>query len=73
MKTFYLILFTSLAFCVQAQVNIEGVVETKTGIPVAGANIFIQGSYDGCTTDGKVCFHHQHVRHTDTDNQLYWL
>ncbi len=58
MKTFYLILFTSLAFCVQAQVNIEGVVETKTGIPVAGANIFIQGSYDGCTTDtmGRFAF-----------------
>lgn len=51
MKTFYLILFISLNFCLQAQVHITGVVETKPGLPVAGANVFIQGSYDGCTTD----------------------
>lgn len=51
MKTFYLILFISLNFCLQAQVHISGVVETKPGLPVAGANVFIQGSYDGCTTD----------------------
>ena len=34
-----------------AQVNVSGVVIEKNGDPVIGANIFIQGSYDGSMTD----------------------
>jgi hypothetical protein len=58
MKAILFIIFHSLIFFTQAQVHISGIVETKPGNPVAGANVFIQGSYDGGTTDslGKFDF-----------------
>ena len=34
-----------------AQISVSGVVMEKNGSPVIGANIFIQGSYDGSMTD----------------------
>lgn len=51
MKTILFLTIQFLILCVQAQVHLSGIVETKPGIPVSGANVFIQGSYDGCTTD----------------------
>jgi hypothetical protein len=36
---------------VSAQNHISGWVITTPGNPVAGANVYLQGSYDGCTSD----------------------
>jgi hypothetical protein len=51
MKAILIIFFQSLIFYAQSQIHISGIVEVKPGIPVAGANAFIQGAYDGSTTD----------------------
>jgi hypothetical protein len=51
MKTIFFIFFQSLIFFAQAQVKISGIVETRPGIPLPGANVILQGTYDGCTTD----------------------
>jgi hypothetical protein len=50
MKAILIIFFQSLIFYAQSQIHISGIVEVKPGIPVAGANAFIQGAYDGSTT-----------------------
>jgi hypothetical protein len=51
MKPVFLILFQFLFLFSQAQIKISGTVITKPGEPVNGVNIFIQGTYDGSTTD----------------------
>jgi hypothetical protein len=51
MKTILLIALQFFAFVAMAQVEIGGKVITTTGEPVSGANVFIQGSYDGTTSD----------------------
>ena len=51
MKIRLLILAILLSLCSRAQVKVSGTVVGSSGKPVAGANVFIQGSYDGCTTD----------------------
>ncbi|NQU88152.1 MAG: TonB-dependent receptor [Mariniphaga sp.] len=51
MKTIYTILFQFLIISAFSQVNISGTVSSQSGEPIAGANLFIQGSYDGSTTD----------------------
>lgn len=58
MKPFLIIFFNILVITVQSQVQISGTALTANGTPVIGANIFIQGSYDGATTDstGKFAF-----------------
>ncbi|MFM2214500.1 MAG: hypothetical protein RL427_1763 [Bacteroidota bacterium] len=51
MKTFYisiLLLLTTLGF---AQNTISGAVVDEKNKPVTGANVFIEGTYDGATTD----------------------
>ena len=49
---FFFILHTILA----QQVNINGIVTSVVGHPISGANIFIEGSYDGATSDAKGLF-----------------
>ena len=56
MKINLLILFQFLILIAQAQVEISGVVVNEQGRPVVGANLFIQGSYDGCTSDSLGMF-----------------
>lgn len=51
MKQILLILFQLIILYAQAQVIISGTVVTKPGQPVAGVNLFIQGTYDGATSD----------------------
>ncbi len=51
MKTFLIILFQFLIFFAQAQVTISGTVVTKPEKPVSGVNVFLQGTYDGTTSD----------------------
>jgi len=52
MKTLILILtFLFSILCVSAQVVLKGKVIDEKQLPLAGANIFLQGSYDGTTAD----------------------
>lgn len=51
MKTILFILAQFLILHLAAQVKISGVVLSEKNEPVTGANIFIQGSYDGTTSD----------------------
>jgi len=57
MKTLLIILFQFLILIAHAQVRISGVVVSETGSPLSGVNIFIQGTYDGTTTDSLGVFH----------------
>ncbi len=48
-----ILLFTFLFFCAAslfAQTTISGIVTDVKGVPVLGANIFIEGTYDGATS-----------------------
>ncbi len=51
MKTILFLLFQSLIIFSQAQVQLSGNVFTPKGESLSGVNVFIQGSYDGSTTD----------------------
>lgn len=41
-----------------AQVNVNGVITDSKGIPILGANVYLEGTYDGATSDinGKFSF-----------------
>ena len=56
MKPFLFILLYGMILTVSAQVQISGIVETESGDPVTGANVYLQGSYDGGTTDSGGVF-----------------
>ena len=52
MRTIILILtFLFSVSCVFAQVRLAGKVTDEKQLPLAGANIFLQGTYDGTTAD----------------------
>lgn len=51
MKTILIILFQLLVIFASSQVKISGQVTTQNGDPVAGANLFLQGTYDGTSSD----------------------
>ncbi|MCZ4319404.1 TonB-dependent receptor [Aequorivita viscosa] len=53
--TFLLAIFPSLFF---AQTNISGTVLDTKGVPIHGANVYLEGAYDGSTSDenGKFSF-----------------
>ena len=51
MKAILFIIFQLLVLLVHSQVLITGSVETKQGQPVAGANVYLRGTYDGGTSD----------------------
>jgi hypothetical protein len=53
MKTFYLFLFLLVAFFSNAQQIISGTVVDEKNMPISGANIFVDGTYDGATSDEK--------------------
>ena len=58
MKTFYTLVLLFLSFTVLAQNEISGTVLDEKNKPIAGANIYIDGTYDGATSDenGKFSF-----------------
>ena len=58
MKTIVTFLFLAMGLLAQAQAKIEGTVLNKKNLPMAGVNIYIDGTYDGATTgnDGKFSF-----------------
>ncbi|MBC5836609.1 TonB-dependent receptor [Flavobacterium muglaense] len=51
--TTVILFFTSFIF---AQATLSGTVVDKKGNPIAGANIFIEGTYDGATSDNTGFF-----------------
>jgi hypothetical protein len=58
MKTFYTFLFLIFSCVMLAQTEVSGKVVDQKNRPLAGANIYIDGTYDGATTDenGKFTF-----------------
>ena len=56
MKTRLTILFQFLILFAHAQVTITGIVLSESGRLLSGVNIFIQGTYDGTTTDSLGIF-----------------
>lgn len=58
MKTFCTLVLLFLSFTVLAQNEISGTVLDEKNKPIAGANIYIDGTYDGATSDenGKFSF-----------------
>ncbi|MBP8157939.1 MAG: TonB-dependent receptor, partial [Flavobacterium sp.] len=51
MKTFYTLVFFLVAFASNAQQIVSGTVLDEKSKPIAGANIFIDGTYDGGSSD----------------------
>lgn len=67
MKIAFLFLASFFSFVISvAQVNVNGVVTDSKGIPLLGANVYLDGTYDGATSDinGKFSF-----ETTETANQ----
>ncbi len=58
MKTIFTLIFLSLTILSVAQVTISGTVVTKKGELLPGVNIFLEGTYDGASSDveGKFSF-----------------
>jgi outer membrane cobalamin receptor len=53
MKTLFLVIASIISFQVLAQDNISGVVTDRKGQPIMGANVYLEGTYDGTTTNEK--------------------
>ena len=51
MKFLVTLLFCWLTFSTAAQTTISGTVTDKSKNPITGANVYIEGSYDGGSTD----------------------
>lgn len=49
-----ILIFWSVA--IMAQSTISGIVTTNKGLPISGANVYLDGTYDGGTTDDKGAF-----------------
>ncbi len=59
MKTIYIFTILLIACVSNAQQIISGTVVDEKNIPIAGANVFIDGTYDGASTDEKGVFSFQ--------------
>lgn len=53
MKTIFTLLFIFTVFLTQAQTKINGTITNPKGQPLAAANVYIDGTYDGATADEK--------------------
>ncbi|HYD92422.1 MAG TPA: carboxypeptidase-like regulatory domain-containing protein, partial [Flavobacterium sp.] len=51
MKPTVTLFFLFICFCLKAQVTLSGKVMGENGKPLAAANVYIDGTYDGTTTD----------------------
>lgn len=56
MKKSFTILITFLAIQIHAQTTISGIVIDAKKEPILGANVYLEGTYDGGTTDGNGAF-----------------
>ena len=53
MKHLYILLFVFFSFSSFAQVKISGLVTDQKGNPLPGANVYIEGTYDGASTNAE--------------------
>ncbi len=53
MKAFYTLTLILIAYCAQAQHTLSGTVLDVKKKPIAGANVYLDGTYDGATTDAN--------------------
>lgn len=67
MKSIITLLFILTAFSAISQTKIEGTIADAKGKPVPGANIYIDGTYDGATSDAEG---HFSFETTETGNQV---
>ncbi len=56
MKTLLITVLIVLSFSLSAQTTINGVVTDNKGVAINGANVYLEGTYDGGTTDRKGIF-----------------
>lgn len=56
MKNLITFLLLCSSFCFYAQTAVSGTVTDKKGLPVMGANVFLDGTYDGASTDENGLF-----------------
>ena len=56
MKQLLTIAFILTSYLIQAQTTINGTVKDPSGIPIQGANIYLDGTYDGSSTDENGAF-----------------
>ena len=59
MRIFYILSLLLIAFISNAQQTISGTVVDEKDKPVVGANVFLDGTYDGASTDEKGSFSFQ--------------
>lgn len=50
MKATFTLFFICMTYWLQAQTTLSGKVVDEKGLPVYGANVFLEGAYDGATT-----------------------
>ena len=67
MKILYTLTLLLIAFISNAQQTISGTVVDEKNKPILGANVFIDGTYDGASTDEKGNFN---FKTSATGNQL---
>jgi hypothetical protein len=53
MKSFYTLTLILFAYCAQAQYTLTGTVLDVKKKPITGANVYLDGTYDGATTDAN--------------------
>ena len=53
MKTLLITVLIVLSFNLSAQTTINGTVTNNKGIAIIGANVYLEGTYDGGTTDSN--------------------
>lgn len=53
MKSLLAIVVFLVSFCISAQSAINGTVTNQSGIIIDGANVYLEGTYDGSTTNEK--------------------
>lgn len=56
MKSFFTLFIFSIISFTQAQTTISGKVSDTSGQPVFGANVYLEGTYDGATTNDQGAF-----------------
>lgn len=56
MKTFLILIFTIISFQTFSQHEISGLVTDHKGQPILGANVYLEGTYDGTTTNENGVF-----------------
>ena len=53
MKTLIIAVLIVLSFSLNAQTTISGIITNNKGVAIIGANVYLEGTYDGGTTDSN--------------------